>query len=93
MRKSRFCITLQWLGAMVAGGVVDYDPRDGTYTLPREHAAFLTRAATPANLAVFAQYIPLLGTVEDDVGCGRGRAIFCRFMQFALLCRPRSLNY
>jgi winged helix-turn-helix protein len=47
----------EWLGAMVAGGVVDYDPRDGTYALPREHAAFLTRAATPANLAVFAQYI------------------------------------
>ena len=52
---------------MVASGVVDYDPRDGTYAFPREHAAFLTRAATPANLAVFAQYIPLLGRVEDDV--------------------------
>ena len=52
---------------MVSSGVVDYDPRDGTYALPPEHAAFLTRAATPANLAVYAQYIPLLGAVEDDV--------------------------
>ena len=41
----------EWLGAMVASGVVDYDPRDGTYALPPEHAAFLTRAAAPAKLA------------------------------------------
>jgi DNA-binding IclR family transcriptional regulator len=34
----------EWLGAMVSSGVVDYDPRDGTYALPPEHAAFLTRA-------------------------------------------------
>jgi hypothetical protein len=27
---------------MVSSGVVDYDPRDGIYALPREHAAFLT---------------------------------------------------
>ena len=40
----------EWLGAMVASGIVDYDPRDGTYALPPEHAAFLTRAAAPANL-------------------------------------------
>jgi 2-polyprenyl-3-methyl-5-hydroxy-6-metoxy-1,4-benzoquinol methylase len=75
----------EWLGAMVAAGVVDYDSRDSTYALPREHAAFLTRAATPANLAVFAQYIPLLGTVEDDVvacfreGSGVPYARFDRF--------------
>ena len=52
---------------MVASGVVDYDPRDGTYVLPPEHAAFLTRAAAPDKLAVYARYIPLLGAVEDDV--------------------------
>jgi hypothetical protein len=46
---------------MVASGVVDYSASEGTYALPPEHAAFLTRGATPANLAVFAQYIPLLG--------------------------------
>jgi hypothetical protein len=31
------------------------DPRDGTYAFPCKHAAFLTRAAIPANLAVFAR--------------------------------------
>ena len=48
----------EWLGAMVASGVVDYEPRDGTYALPREHAAFLTRAATPANLRVLTNSQP-----------------------------------
>jgi 2-polyprenyl-3-methyl-5-hydroxy-6-metoxy-1,4-benzoquinol methylase len=57
----------EWLGAMVAAGVVDHDPRSQTYRLPPEHAAYLTRAAEPSNFAVFAQYIPLLGSVEDDV--------------------------
>ena len=75
----------EWLGAMVASGVVDYDPRDGTYALPSEHAAFLTRTATPANLAVYAQYIPLLGAVEDDVlACFRagGGVPYARFERF-----------
>ena len=59
--------------------------RAPTAPLPREHAAFLTRAATPANLAVFAQYIPLLGTVEDDVvACFRegGGVPYARFDRF-----------
>jgi hypothetical protein len=30
---------------------VDYDPSRKTYFLPREHAVFLTRAASPNNLA------------------------------------------
>jgi 2-polyprenyl-3-methyl-5-hydroxy-6-metoxy-1,4-benzoquinol methylase len=62
----------EWLGAMVTGGVVEYDPEDGAYALPEEHAAFLTRAATPDNVAVVAQVVPLLATVEDlIVGCFR----------------------
>ncbi|HEY7535637.1 MAG TPA: transcriptional regulator, partial [Thermodesulfobacteriota bacterium] len=40
----------EWLGAMVTGRVIDYNPEDRTYFLPSEHAAFLTRAATPKNL-------------------------------------------
>jgi len=35
--------------------------------LPAEHAAFLTRAASPDNMAVYAQYIALLGSVENEV--------------------------
>lgn len=57
----------EWLGAMVAGQVVEYDPEIRTYRLPPEHAAFLTRAAAPNNLAMFTQYIPVLGTVEDNL--------------------------
>jgi 2-polyprenyl-3-methyl-5-hydroxy-6-metoxy-1,4-benzoquinol methylase len=57
----------EWLGAMVTAGVVDYDVSSQTYQLPPEHAGYLTRAAAPSNVAVFAQYIPLLGSVEDDV--------------------------
>ncbi len=57
----------EWLGAMVTGGVVDYDPADSRYSLPSEHAAFLTRAAAADNMAVFAQYIGVLGGVEDDI--------------------------
>ena len=37
----------EWLGAMATGGIVEHDHRAGTYTLPAEHAAWLTRAAAP----------------------------------------------
>jgi SAM-dependent methyltransferase len=57
----------EWLGAMVTSRVIDFDPDTDRYVLPPEHAACLTRASSPDNLAVFAQYIALLGTVEDDV--------------------------
>ncbi len=42
----------EWLGPMVVGGIVEHDPEAGTYWLPQEHAAFLTRAASPENIAV-----------------------------------------
>jgi len=57
----------EWLGAMVTGRVVEIDPETQRFSLPAEHAAFLTRAANADNLAVFAQYIPLLGAVEDPI--------------------------
>ena len=57
----------EWLGAMTVGGIVEHDPEAGSYRLPPEHAVHLTRAASPGNLSVFAQYIGLLGSVEDEV--------------------------
>jgi 2-polyprenyl-3-methyl-5-hydroxy-6-metoxy-1,4-benzoquinol methylase len=57
----------EWLGAMTTSGVIEAQADTGHYFLPKEHAAFLTRAASPENIAVYAQYIPLLGTVEDDI--------------------------
>jgi 2-polyprenyl-3-methyl-5-hydroxy-6-metoxy-1,4-benzoquinol methylase len=57
----------EWLAAMVVGGIVEDYPNDGTYRLPQEHAAWLTRAASPDNIAVTAQFIPLMGCVEDGI--------------------------
>lgn len=57
----------EWLGAMVTGNLVEHDPENGTYYLPPEHSAFLTRAAQTNNIACFAQLIPLISNVEDEV--------------------------
>jgi 2-polyprenyl-3-methyl-5-hydroxy-6-metoxy-1,4-benzoquinol methylase len=57
----------EWLGAMVTGNVVEHDPENGTYDLPPEHSAFLTKAAQTKNMASFAQLIPLISNVEDEV--------------------------
>ena len=50
----------EWLGAMVTGGIVDYDPRSCTYTLPAEHAACLSGSGA-SNLAALAQINTHLG--------------------------------
>lgn len=57
----------EWLGAMVTGRVVCFNPEKHTYRLADEHAAYLTRDAAPNNLAALMQYIPLLGSVEDKI--------------------------
>lgn len=57
----------EWLAAMTTAGVVTHEPGTATYRLPPEHAAWLTRAACPNNLAVFAQYFGILGQVEDQI--------------------------
>jgi 2-polyprenyl-3-methyl-5-hydroxy-6-metoxy-1,4-benzoquinol methylase len=57
----------EWLGAMTTGRLVEYEPEFDTYWLPPEHAAFLIRESGSDNLAVFAQYIAVLGAVEDDI--------------------------
>src|SRR5262245_21045969 len=57
----------EWLGAMVTGGVVEYDEKADTYRLPPEHAVSLARGAGPSNAAVTAQWVAVLGTVEDHV--------------------------
>ncbi len=55
------------LGALTTGGVVTYDAAACSYALPPEHAAVLTRAAGVDNLATMAQFVGLLGAVEQDV--------------------------
>jgi len=57
----------EWLGAMVTGGIVEHDTATDTFLLPAEHAACLTRASSPNNIAVAAQWVSVLGTAEDAV--------------------------
>ena len=57
----------EWLAAVTTAGVVEYDPGGGAYSLPAEHAALLTSAAGPDNLAKVLQFIPLLARVEESV--------------------------
>ena len=57
----------EWLGALVTGRIVEYDPANKTYRLPPEHAASITRAAGPNNLAAFLQFTALMGNVEDQI--------------------------
>jgi Methyltransferase domain len=77
----------EWLGAMVTGKIVEYDPATSKYRLPPEHAAFLTKDAGIDNMAVFMQYISLLGDVEQKViecfrkGGGVPYSAFPRFQQ------------
>jgi 2-polyprenyl-3-methyl-5-hydroxy-6-metoxy-1,4-benzoquinol methylase len=75
----------EWLGAMVTAGVVLVDSTSTLYSLPAEHAATLTRAAGTDNIAMFAQYIGMLGGVEDDiVACFRngGGVPYEKFSRF-----------
>ncbi|KUI26323.1 class I SAM-dependent methyltransferase [Mycobacterium sp. GA-2829] len=62
----------EWLGGTTVARVVSYDPVTQTYSLPATHVGVLTRAAGPDNLARVAQFIPLLGEVEQQIiGCFR----------------------
>jgi ubiquinone/menaquinone biosynthesis C-methylase UbiE len=77
----------EWLGAMVTGGIIEYDPASKAYRLPPEHAASITRAAGPNNLAAFMQFGALMGNVEDQIvdcfqkGGGVPYAAYPKFQQ------------
>ncbi|MGB5211774.1 MAG: methyltransferase domain-containing protein [Gammaproteobacteria bacterium] len=57
----------EWLAIMVTSGVVEYEPDTQLYFLPTEHAAFLTRAASPDNMAVTAQFITVAASIEEEM--------------------------
>ena len=83
----------EWLNAMTVGRFVDYDPANRTYVLPAEHAASLTRAAGPGNMANMAQFTALMGGVEDEiVECFRagGGVPYSRFPKFQELMAEMS---
>jgi len=83
----------EWLGGATTGHVVEYDAAAGTYALPAHRAAVLTRAAGPDNLAVVAQFMPLLGEVEQKiVGCFRegGGLSYREYPRFHTLMAEQS---
>ena len=61
------CYVREWLGAMVTGGIIDYEPIGKTYLLPPEHAHSITRAAEGDNIAFYTSYIALMGEVEQQL--------------------------
>jgi ubiquinone/menaquinone biosynthesis C-methylase UbiE len=78
----------EWLGGMVTGRIIDYDPSSGKYSLPANRASFLTSKAGVDNMAIFAQYIALMGNVEDKiVRCFRkgGGVPYSEFPEFQRL--------
>lgn len=57
----------EWLAAMLVGGIVEHDPETGTWGLPPEHGAVLSRQAGKDNLAKLAQLVGLMANVEQQV--------------------------
>jgi hypothetical protein len=57
----------EWLGALVVGRIVTYNPTNQTYHLPPEHAVVITRAAGSQNMAVFATFVPQFAKIEDGI--------------------------
>jgi len=57
----------EWLAVMVTAGIVFYDPDRKHYSLPEEHAACLTREGGLGNLAVYAQIVPMMGAVQEQI--------------------------
>ena len=57
----------EWLGAMVTGGVVEFDSAAETYHLPAEHAASLTREETYRNPDSMKDAQVRLAEVERDL--------------------------
>lgn len=80
---------------MVTGKAVDVEPTTSRFSLPAEHAAFLTRTAAADNMAVFAQHVAIMGGVEDDiVECFRkgGGVPYSRFTRVLLRNRPKRVR-
>ena len=57
----------EWLNAMTMGRLITFEPCSSTYLLPADVAAAVTAAAGPRNYSFTAQYLSILGAVEDDI--------------------------
>lgn len=56
----------EWLGAMTTGRIVECDDTGSGFSLPAAHAAMLTNV-NGTNLGHIAQFISVLGSVEDRI--------------------------
>jgi 2-polyprenyl-3-methyl-5-hydroxy-6-metoxy-1,4-benzoquinol methylase len=57
----------EWLDAMVAGAVLGFDSESDRYRLPAHVAPYVSSIGGPLNVALHAQYLSVLGSVEDEV--------------------------
>ena len=57
----------EWLAVLVMAGIILYHPEAQQYELPDAHAACLTRDAALGNLAVQAQFVPMIGAVQEPI--------------------------
>ncbi len=66
----------EWLSAQAAAGYVDYDPADGTFTLPPAVAAVLADDASTALFSAFGDGISVMGAdlarFRDRFATGQG---------------------
>jgi SAM-dependent methyltransferase len=56
----------EWLGAMVTGGFFDYEPAEGRYTFPPEHAALLTGPGA-RNAAPMSEIVESFSAVMPEL--------------------------
>jgi 2-polyprenyl-3-methyl-5-hydroxy-6-metoxy-1,4-benzoquinol methylase len=83
----------EWLGNMTVSRIMEHDPAKGTYYFPPEHAASLTRAAGPGNLAAMSEFLAQMGKVEDEVveSFHKGGGVpYAKFDRFQELMRQES---
>ena len=57
----------EWLAVMVTARILTYHPGGKTYEFPDEHAAWLTRGGTLGNLAVYGQFVAVIGALQDKI--------------------------
>lgn len=57
----------EWLAAMAAAGIVEYDAATERFTFPEEHAAVLADDNSPSFLAGFFQNVPAMVNVAPRV--------------------------
>ena len=79
----------EWLGAMVTGGIIEYDADGSTYTLPPEHASLLTGVDNVTAFAhrtvLFTKHLP---GVTEAFRSGGGGAVHCLPARFHHVPKP-----